>query len=420
MPAPGTVESAAVRILHPEAGPEAGPLVRLLGEIRSALAERHVRTFRAAGATDVEIVATADDDVPFGRRLQRLRDAVVAGHAAGGGAARGEGAGGRGPGGSGADGHRPRDAVRRGLVVLGSGSVPLLRPADARRFLEVAGADACVALANNRFSADIVAIARVAELPELPDLPSDNALPRWLAERAGWSVRDLAGVPRLAFDIDAPLDAALLGSRPEATRDAFLLVRDRMERLAALAADPRAELVVVGRTSSRTVAMLERRTRCRIRAIIEERGMRASSSLALGDGPANSPSLVSDPAPTTEPRQRPPRSILGLVLDRDGPDALGGILRELGDGAVVDTRVLLGHRFGIDERGWPSAGDRFASDLLDASSIADPWLRALTSSAADAGIPILLGGHSLVGPGIGRALGLEHPARRPGRPTLGQ
>jgi hypothetical protein len=89
-----------------------------------------------------------------------------------------------------------------------------------------------------------------------------------------------------------------------------------------------------------------------------------------------------------------------MVLDRDGPAALGDRLAELADAALVDSRVLLAHRLGADEVGWPTAEDRFASDLLRADPIADPWLRALTASVAAAPIPILLGGHSLVGPGV--------------------
>ena len=98
--------------------------------------------------------------------------------------------------------------------------------------------------------------------------------------------------------------------------------------------------------------------------------------------------------------RRPPRSTLGLLVDRDGPEALGGLLAELGDGAVVDTRILMAHRFGADEAAWPPAEDRFAADLLLPDRIADPWLHALTTGLRDAPIPVLAGGHTLVGPGI--------------------
>jgi hypothetical protein len=67
--------------------------------------------------------------------------------------------------------------------------------------------------------------------------------------------------------------------------------------------------------------------------------------------------------------------------------------------------VLLADRLGADERRWPAAEDRFASDLLRPDAIDDPWLRALTASAAGARMPILLGGHTLVGPGMALLLG---------------
>jgi hypothetical protein len=138
---------------------------------------------------------------------------------------------------------------------------------------------------------------------------------------------------------------------------------------------------VAGRASAGGLAWLERSTASRTRALFEERGLRTRA-----DG------------------QRPARSSLGLLLDRDGPDALGAILAELGDAAMVDTRVLLAHRFGTDERCWPAAEDRFASDLLLPQRIGDAWLRDLTRSAVHAPIPIVLGGHSLVGPGLRLAL----------------
>jgi hypothetical protein len=168
-----------------------------------------------------------------------------------------------------------------------------------------------------------------------------------------------------------------------------------MTAVRAVAADLRAELVVTGRTSSATLAWLERGARARVRGIIEERGLRAASRLAqaqAGDGAAANPS-------------RPPASLLGSVLDREGPGALGEILARLGDAAIVDSRVLIAHRLGADETTWPGPEDRFASDLLLPGRVRDPWLRELTAAAAGARIPILLGGHSLVGPGIRLLLG---------------
>ena len=53
---------------------------------------------------------------------------------------------------------------------------------------------------------------------------------------------------------------------------------------------------------------------------------------------------------------------------------------------------------------WPAPEDRFASDLLLPDRVADPWLRALTRAAREAPIPIVLGGHTLIGPGLPLAL----------------
>jgi hypothetical protein len=123
-----------------------------------------------------------------------------------------------------------------------------------------------------------------------------------------------------------------------------------------------------------------------VRFLAEDRGLRASSSLAIGG--------VS-PGPV-----RQPNATLSLLLDECGPAAFAAIVGQLADAAIVDTRVLLAARLGGDEASWPSPADRFASDLHDHTGVADPWLRALTRSAADAKLPILLGGHSLVGPGV--------------------
>ncbi|MGZ8528809.1 MAG: hypothetical protein ACXWWR_08435, partial [Candidatus Limnocylindrales bacterium] len=166
-------------------------------------------------------------------------------------------------------------------------------------------------------------------------------------------------------------------------------VRAALEGVREVMTDPRRELVIAGRTSAATLGWLERHARCRVRGLVEERGLRASSRLALraATGDAARPS-------------RPARSVVGALLDRDGPGALGDRLGELGDAALVDSRVLLAHRLGADEGSWPAAESRYASDLLDPSTVTDPWLADLTTAAADGPIPIILGGHTLVGPGV--------------------
>jgi hypothetical protein len=238
-------------------------------------------------------------------------------------------------------------------------------------------------------------------LAALPDLPGDNALPRWLAERAGIRVGDLRDRWRLQADLDGLADLVLLarsrgcpaGLRALATANGPRLeqFRARLTAVEAVGADRRAELVVTGRLSADGLAHLQAATACRVRALVEERGLRAASPLAQG---------VAATGPAATDTGRSPVSVLGLLLDADGPAALGAVLARLGDGAVVDTRVLLAHARGPDERTWPPLEDRLASDLLLPEAIADRWLRALTESAVAAPIPVLLGGHSLVGPGL--------------------
>jgi hypothetical protein len=343
----------AAWILHPEPGPNAGPLERWLAAERRELAARHASAFQRAGAAIAQVVAGPPDDTPFGARLRAL---VAAGR----------------PG---------------GAIVLGSGAIPLATTADRRRFVDVARGEERRALANNRYSADVVALGCAAALLELPDLPSDNALPRWLEEVAGFEVRDLRHRWRLGIDLDGPLDLVLTGRTGRVRRPVDLgPVTARLHAVAAVAADRRAELLVAGRTSAATLGWLERAVPARVRALVEERGLRAASRLAQS-GPGHGPA-------------RAPFSALGALLERDGPDALAGLMAHLADAALVDTRVLIAHRFGPDERAWPPPEDRFASDLLLADRIADPWLRALTASAAAAAVPIVFGGHTLVGPGL--------------------
>ncbi|MDP8904587.1 MAG: hypothetical protein M3N29_04620 [Chloroflexota bacterium] len=354
-----------VLIFHRPASGGDAPLVRLLADVRRRLADHQARLFERAGAGDVRLVEAAARS--FGQALAQVA---------------------------------PRGG---GIIALGSGAVARLTAADARRLVTTAAAGGRHALTNNRYSSDICAISDAAVLAHLPALPSDNALPRWLEERARFTVAEMPGRDRLALDLDSPLDVALAALAPGApgwlkdvTAAANLTVPRRNE-LRRLAADPHAELLVFGRAGSTTLRWLERNVRCRVRFLSEERGLRASSPLAMaGPPPAG--------------RHRPPRATIGRLLEQGGPDRLAEVVGELADGAIVDSRVLLADRLGADDGSWPTPNDRFASDLQRAAEVSDGWLRRLTESAAGSRLPILLGAHTLVGPGV--PLLLASAARR--------
>ncbi len=352
----------ALLIFHRPAVAGEPVLVQFMADVRAELAHRQSALLADAGASRATLIDEWQEGLAFGEVLARLAPA------------------------------------RGGVIVFGSGAVPRLNADDARRLVAAASSAADVALTNNRYSSDIVALGRAAVLRDLPGLPSDNVLPRWLEERAGVRVTELPGRDRLALDLDTPLDvclAALAPGAPGWLRSAMAETRiavPRYDQLRAVARDPRKELLVFGRSGSRTLAWLERNVRCRVRFLAEERGMRASSPLAIGD------SSVAARSPAAAPRR--PAATLSLLLAQRGPEALSQLVAELADAALIDSRVLLAARLGTDESSWPAPVDRFASDLHEHGAVGDPWLKALTRSAAQAKQPILLGGHSLVGPGV--------------------
>jgi hypothetical protein len=250
-------------------------------------------------------------------------------------------------------------------------------------------------VANNRFSADAFVLAGdvTAALVALEGADSDNGAVRRL-EEAGFASRDLRSDPWSRFDVDTPLDLALLrlatrlpGTRPlESAGAGFLEMatlpgggRLEVPHLAALGEvirDRAGELVVAGRVPAATLARLETQTACRVRAFVEERGMRSA-------------------------RETTPRSLLAAWVERLGPADLVRQLASLGDAVVLDTRVVMAALAGSsDAAAWPPEEERFASDFGDASRVVTPWLAELTAAAAAASVPVLLGGHALVSDGL--------------------
>ena len=265
------------------------------------------------------------------------------------------------------------------LAYVGAGSGPLLRAADFEALVAPLAAygDAPVCVTNNRFSSDLFALAdprRVADLDPAAD--KDNAIPRRLRDEHGFEVVELPRTLETQFNLDTPSDALALalsgrgGPRLTAALDG-VPAAERMQRAAREFVDRSSEVLVAGRVSSRTWAYLESEAACRIRLLSEERGMQAAGTDAAGTA----------------------RSILGQLIAEAGPRrAFDELLPQLCRAAFIDLRPAL-VQLGIHA----SRADRFAADLGRAEEIEDAGLREIVEAAVASPVPVVLGGHSLVG-----------------------
>jgi hypothetical protein len=289
---------------------------------------------------------------------------------------------------------RPLDAIG----YAGAGALAL---ADDALIEGIISAIPGEAVANNRYSTDAFLVAGQpsgrltleAALAALEDCSTDNAAMHCL-EAAGFAIRDLSTSGWARFDVDTPLDLALLRlgarlprtRRPDGVVAAFLemailpgghsLEVPHLAEVGAVMRDRDKQLVVAGRVPSASWTYLETESACRVRCFIEERGMRSARDAA-------------------------PHSLLADWMERLGPADLVKELGTLGDAVILDSRVLMASRAGSSEAtAWPPAEERFASDFLDAAPVTTPWLAELTEAAAGSSVPFLLGGHALVSDGL--------------------
>lgn len=289
---------------------------------------------------------------------------------------------------------RPLDAIG----YAGAGALAL---ADDALIEAIVSAVPGEVVANNRYSTDAFLVAGQqfgrltleAAVAALEDCSTDNAAMHCL-EAAGFAGRDMSGASWARFDVDTPLDLALLRAgtrlpstrRPDGVVAAFLemailpgghsLEVPHLAEIGAVLRNRDAQLVVAGRVPSAAWAYLETESACRVRCFIEERGMRSA-------------------------RDAVPHSLLADWMDRLGPADLVTELATLGDAVILDSRVLMASRAGSSEAtAWPPAEERFASDFLDATPVATPWLAELTQAATASSVPFLLGGHALVSDGL--------------------
>jgi len=262
---------------------------------------------------------------------------------------------------------------------IGGGAGPLL-PADdmAAIAAKMLVADRLL-ITNNFYSSDFVAFGPTSALQGQPLPDNDNELAWLLGEDVGLPVQELPRSGATQFDIDTPTDLLTLavhpgaGSHTRACLDGLPLDTSSLEAALPLLLDREATILVAGRVSSATWSYLERETAFSTRVLSEERGMRASGRLAHGQV----------------------RSLLGYYIEAVGLERFFETLGTMGQALFLDNRVILGHR-----ELWPTAADRFYSDLRQPTEIDDPFVKALTAAAMAAPVPVIMGGHSLVAGGM--------------------
>ncbi|MCH8994357.1 MAG: hypothetical protein IH959_05235, partial [Chloroflexi bacterium] len=264
-------------------------------------------------------------------------------------------------------------------VYVGAGGVPLFRGSDLAAVARHLAEGENIVIANNYFSADLVAFTPGAALQRI-DLPAgDNLLPRLLHDQAGLESRPLPRSSATQFNIDSPADLAILklagGAGVHLSRFLADFEADLApyRRLMLSLVDPEAEVLLAGRVGSQVWSHLESETACRVRIYSEERGMQAAGRDTSGEV----------------------RSLLAFHLRAVGCQRFFAELAELADAVCIDTRPLLAH-LGVQA----SRADRFWSDLSCAAKIEEPFLREFTEAAQQAPVPVLLGGHSLVAGGL--------------------
>ena len=269
-------------------------------------------------------------------------------------------------------------ATARGLdrlCAIGAGAGALLRTADLAALREELESSEALVLSNNYYSADLIGLVPASALGAIALPATDNPLPRLLHQQAGLPSRQLARSAATLLDVDTPADATVLLRHPQCPPELQAVggwdaeLGDRIDQLMRIITTPERELVVAGRVGAPVWSYLETQTACRVRMLAEERGMQAAGRDVSGEA----------------------RSALGFLYAAVGPEAFFAQLAELGDGLLLDSRVLFAHL------GWlPGPAERFASDLFAIADIQHPEVRAFTAAAAAAGIPVLLGGQTLV------------------------
>jgi hypothetical protein len=265
-------------------------------------------------------------------------------------------------------------------LYMGGGSAPLLSRDELAGVVQAVLLEQPLLVTNNLHSSDWGVFGPAAAILSLVRwLERDNSLAWIWQEKAGFPVQVLPRSAATQMDIDTPFDVLALARHPavhpylRAFLDQLDWPNSHLDAALEVLRREASHVIIAGRVSSWAWHLLEQRTRAWVRVFAEERGMRASGRQSRGEV----------------------RSLLNEYLELVGVEQFFQHLGSMADAILLDNRVILASR-GL----WPCDADRFHSDLLMDAQVGDPFLRALTTAARSAPVPIVMGGHSLVAGGV--------------------
>lgn len=279
-------------------------------------------------------------------------------------------------------GTRLKDVINKyqmqNVIYFGGGAAPLINHEDLLRIAMALKEQKNTVITNNYDSADFVAFTPGKAINHIELHNMDNTLAKLFHNQAGLRLEVLEKSLSNSFDIDTLMDCLVLGVQPRTgirTRHAIKSLNFDMtplENAKEIMATPGASVCIYGRINPNPMDYLSNNARCHLRIFSEERNMRALGRI----------------------ERQEVRSLLGYFIEKTSIKECCEFLANICDCAFIDTRVLFAH-FNLDV----SAPDRFYSDIGDYEQVNDPFVKKLTKGFAEADIPIICGGHTLVNGG---------------------
>lgn len=267
-----------------------------------------------------------------------------------------------------------RNSLTR-VICLNGASCPLITVDDLNMICSKLMDREQFVYANNIQSADIIAFT-VPKNFDQAKLPSyDNSLAMTLRDQLGLTMELMPQSLGLLFDIDTPTDVLVLGSGPYAGKetraviDSLNLNFENLNRAKTILQDEYQDVALLGRVGAPIIERMNSVLKLRLRVFSEERGMKSL-------GRIESKKVV---------------SLLGLLLEHINLKQFFSYLSQVANCVFIDSRVLMYHyKYDIADQ------ERFLSDLGIWQQIEHAWLREFTMHAVECGVPVILGGHSLV------------------------